>query len=77
MWCSLHGHDALLQFEQDRMYLRCVSAAASTGLEPARRARRRINLNRRRRHAPADERAARHVGSEHRYASINAQVGID
>jgi hypothetical protein len=25
MLCGLHGHDTLLQFEQDRMYLRCVS----------------------------------------------------
>ena len=24
-WCSLHGHDSYLQFEQDRMYLKCVS----------------------------------------------------
>jgi hypothetical protein len=23
--CGLHGHDSLLQFEQDRMYLKCVS----------------------------------------------------
>ena len=23
--CGFHGHDALLQFEQDRMYLRCAS----------------------------------------------------
>jgi hypothetical protein len=25
MICGMHGHDTLLQFEQDRMYLRCVS----------------------------------------------------
>ena len=25
MLCGLHGHDSMLQFEQDRMYLRCVS----------------------------------------------------
>ena|SRR5947207_7711167 len=25
MVCALHGHDNLLQFEQDRMFLRCVS----------------------------------------------------
>jgi len=24
-YCGLRGHDALLQFERDRMYLRCVS----------------------------------------------------
>jgi hypothetical protein len=24
-YCGLHGHDSLLQFEQDRMYLKCVS----------------------------------------------------
>jgi hypothetical protein len=24
-FCGLHGHDDLLQFEQDRMYLKCVS----------------------------------------------------
>jgi hypothetical protein len=23
--CSLHGHDALLQFERDRVYLKCFS----------------------------------------------------
>jgi hypothetical protein len=25
MVCAIHGHDKLLQFEQDRMFLRCVS----------------------------------------------------
>jgi hypothetical protein len=24
-FCGLHGHDSYLQFEQDRMFLRCVS----------------------------------------------------
>jgi len=24
-YCGLHGHDSLLQFEQDRMFLKCVS----------------------------------------------------
>jgi hypothetical protein len=24
-FCGLHGHDSLLQFEQDRMFLRCTS----------------------------------------------------
>ena len=24
-WCGLHRHDALLEFEQDRMFLRCTS----------------------------------------------------
>jgi hypothetical protein len=24
-FCGLHGHDNLLQFEQDRMFLKCVS----------------------------------------------------
>ena len=24
-WCGLHGHDMLLQFGHDRMFLRCVS----------------------------------------------------
>jgi hypothetical protein len=24
-FCGLHGHDTLLQFEQDKMYLKCVS----------------------------------------------------
>jgi hypothetical protein len=23
--CGLHGHDSLLQFAQDRLYLKCVS----------------------------------------------------
>jgi len=30
MVCGLHGHDTLLQFEQDRMYLRCVSCGHQT-----------------------------------------------
>jgi len=30
MMCGLHGHDNLLQFEQDRMYLRCVSCGHET-----------------------------------------------
>jgi hypothetical protein len=30
MWCGLHGHDALLQFEQDRMFLRCLSCGHET-----------------------------------------------
>jgi hypothetical protein len=25
VFCGMHGHDNLLQFEQDRMFLRCVS----------------------------------------------------
>jgi hypothetical protein len=25
LFCALHGHDSLLQFEQERMFLRCVS----------------------------------------------------
>ena len=28
--CGLHGHDSLLQFERDRMYLRCVSCGHET-----------------------------------------------
>jgi hypothetical protein len=24
-YCGLHGHDSLLQFEEDRMFLRCTS----------------------------------------------------
>ena len=30
LWCGLHGHDSLLQFEQDRIYLRCVSCGHET-----------------------------------------------
>jgi hypothetical protein len=30
MYCGLHGHDSLLQFEQDRMFLRCVSCGHQT-----------------------------------------------
>lgn len=30
MWCGLHGHDTLLQFEQDRMFLRCASCGHET-----------------------------------------------
>jgi hypothetical protein len=25
MFCGIHGHDTMLQFERDRMFLRCVS----------------------------------------------------
>ncbi len=25
IWCGLHGHDSLLQFGQDRLFLKCVS----------------------------------------------------
>jgi hypothetical protein len=28
--CGLHGHDRLLQFERDRMFLRCVSCGHET-----------------------------------------------
>lgn len=28
--CGLHGHDNLLQFERDRMFLRCVSCGHET-----------------------------------------------
>jgi hypothetical protein len=28
--CGLHGHDTLLQFEQDRMFLKCVSCGHET-----------------------------------------------
>ena len=30
LWCGLHGHDSLLQFEQERMFLRCVSCGHET-----------------------------------------------
>ena len=30
MMCGLHGHDALVQFEPDRMFLRCVSCGHET-----------------------------------------------
>jgi hypothetical protein len=30
MLCGLHGHDAMLQFEQERMFLRCVSCGHET-----------------------------------------------
>lgn len=30
MVCGLHGHDSLLQFERDRMYLRCASCGHET-----------------------------------------------
>lgn len=33
-YCGLHGHDSLLQFEQERMYLKCVSCGhESSGWE--------------------------------------------
>lgn len=28
--CGMHGHDAMLQFEQERMFLRCVSCGHET-----------------------------------------------
>jgi hypothetical protein len=28
--CALHGHDTLVQFERDRMFLRCVSCGHET-----------------------------------------------
>ena len=28
--CGLHGHDSLLQFQQDRMFLRCASCGHET-----------------------------------------------
>jgi hypothetical protein len=30
MLCGLHGHDTMLQFEQDRMFLRCVTCGHET-----------------------------------------------
>jgi hypothetical protein len=30
MFCGMHGHDSLLQFEQDRMFLKCVSCGHET-----------------------------------------------
>ncbi len=30
VFCGLHGHDNLLQFERDRMFLRCVSCGRET-----------------------------------------------
>jgi hypothetical protein len=30
MYCGLHGHDSLLQFEQDRMFLKCTSCGHET-----------------------------------------------
>ena len=30
MMCGLHGHDSLVQFEHDRMFLRCVSCGHET-----------------------------------------------
>ena len=52
VYCGLHGHDSLLQFEQDRMFLKCTSCGhespgweltetppTATEVEPARRPR--------------------------------------
>src|SRR5262245_619670 len=30
VFCGLHGHDNLLQFEQERMFLKCVSCGHQT-----------------------------------------------
>ena len=29
-WCGLHRHDSLLEFERDRMFLRCTSCGYET-----------------------------------------------
>lgn len=29
-WCGLHRHDSLLEFEHDRMFLRCTSCGYET-----------------------------------------------
>ena len=39
-FCGLHGHDSLLQFAEDRMFLRCVSCGhESPGWKVADKAR--------------------------------------
>jgi hypothetical protein len=30
MYCGMHGHDTLLQFQQERMFLRCASCGHET-----------------------------------------------
>ena len=30
MYCGMYGHDTLLQFQQDRMFLRCASCGHET-----------------------------------------------
>ena len=30
MFCGLHGHDTLLQFQQDRIFLRCATCGHET-----------------------------------------------
>lgn len=30
LYCGLHGHDSLLQFKHDRMFLKCVSCGHET-----------------------------------------------
>ena len=30
MYCGMHGHDVLLQFRQDRLFLRCASCGHET-----------------------------------------------
>ena len=30
VFCGMHGHDSMLQFEQDRMFLRCASCGHET-----------------------------------------------
>lgn len=30
MYCGLHGHDSLLRFERDRMFLQCASCGHET-----------------------------------------------
>lgn len=30
VYCGMHGHDTMLQFQQDRMFLRCASCGHET-----------------------------------------------
>ena len=61
--CSLHGHDPLLHFDQNRMYLRCASCGHETpGWElDERRPRLRFQGDARRHYA-----APRLAASDHR-----------
>ncbi len=63
--CGLHGHDTLLQFEQERMFLRCVSCGHETHGWEIETARPAVRL---RVEAPRKALAARQLVSERKIA---------
>jgi hypothetical protein len=62
--CGLHGHDTLVQFEQDRMFLRCVSCGHETHGWELDEPRPQVRV----REAPRAAVARPHFGSERKIA---------